>query len=48
MSKQPAPRDAYRDAIADMVSDLAKCQIVFFVLPPALTLTAMCLVEMVR
>lgn len=48
MSIQPAERDPFRDAIADTLSEFAKCLIVFFVLPPALTIAAMSLVEWVR
>ena len=45
----PAPtRDPFRDAIADTISEFAKCLIVVFVFPPTFAIAAMCLLEMVR
>ncbi|WP_281406008.1 hypothetical protein [Mesorhizobium sp. B1-1-6] len=34
--------------IAENISEFAKCLVVFFVLPPTLTVAAYCLAQMVR
>lgn len=46
---QPTPqRDQFRDAVADTISEFAKCLIVFFVFPPTFAIAAMCVLETVR
>lgn len=44
----PPPRDPLIDALAEHISDAAKCLIMFFVMPPLLTFAAAALLELVR
>lgn len=41
-------RDELIDAIGNLISEFAKCLVVFFVFPPLLTLAAMSLMAWVR
>lgn len=44
----PSPRDPFIDAIAEHISEAAKCLIMFFVMPPLLTIAGMALIEWMR
>lgn len=48
MPKPTQQRDQFLDAIADTISEFAKCLIVFFVLPPVMTLAVLSLMAWVR
>ncbi len=45
---QPSPRDPFIDELASIISDAAKCVIMFFVMPPLLTMAGMALIEWMR
>ena len=47
-SRSTPERDEFIDTLGDLISDFAKCLIVFFVLPPVMTLAAMSLMAWVR
>lgn len=42
------PKPTVTHVIAENISEFAKCLIVFFVLPPTLTVAAYVLIDMVR
>lgn len=48
MHREPSERDPFIDGLGGMLGDFAMCLVVFFVLPPALTVMALSLMAWVR